>query len=442
VEKVEKDRTLGAQCKKHGWADWFGDLEDMEKVLRESRDAEKMTLEKDLLNIHHGVRKFQRQLTDVKPAPELIEKLQEIMTEVDASIGAFKEKQHLRFEELLKEERTCSQEISAYDRKLDAWSLAVRPEPRAVPAAGTSFRGCSRASDRDLPSEVRALESFLQKTGGPYGGWDEYDHQAFLKVWTRHGGRPSLRQEAQLYLPGRSLEVLQQHEDWYRELLQLQDQKRERWRASRLREQQARIQAQGDGEGEESGGTEEAKNQAQQHRAEEERREAARRLEEWKEERRRREEQEEEQRRAEDVHQRRRAKEERRRQVEVKLLVEEQLRLRREEEEEQERRRREEGQRELEERRRQATIGVKRFQGRDLHKVETKLQEKQLREQQQAERQRRIAARIKERVEGHVSRDPSRLTRPTKGWEERMKEHGTLGRRRRRRRTSAADVPQ
>jgi len=42
----------------------------------------------------------------------------------------------------------------------------------------------------------------------------------------------------------------------------------QRWRASRLREQQARIQGQGqgEGEGEESGRTEEAKNQAQQHR--------------------------------------------------------------------------------------------------------------------------------------------------------------------------------
>jgi hypothetical protein len=34
-----------------------------------------------------------------------------------------------------------------------------------------------------MPSEVRALESFLHKTGGLHGGWDQYDHQAFLKVF-------------------------------------------------------------------------------------------------------------------------------------------------------------------------------------------------------------------------------------------------------------------
>ncbi|CAL8344812.1 unnamed protein product [Lota lota] len=419
LEKVEKERILGAQCKKNGWSDWFGELENTEKVLQEHRDAEKMTLEKELLKVHHGVRRFQRQLTDVKPAPELIEKLKEIMTDVEASISTFKENQRLRFEELLKEERACSQEISAYDRKIDTWPLAVRSEPKE--ASATALRGY-RATDRDLPSEVRALESFLHKTGGLYGGWDQYDHQAFLKVWTRHAGRPALRKEATLYLPGKSLQEVEQHEDWYRELLDLQDQKREaiqRWRASRLREQHARRQ--GQEEVEETERMEEAKNQAQQHRAEEERVEAARQLEEWKQEKRSREELEEKQRLVEEVHQRRRAKEERRRQMEVKLLVEEQLRLKREEEEEQERRRKEEGQREAEERRREATIGIKRFWGRDLHKVGTKLQEKQLKEQQQVERQKKIAARMKEKVEGHMGRDPSRLTRPTKGWEERMK---------------------
>ena len=36
-----------------------------------------------------------------------------------------------------------------------------------------------------------------------------------------------MRKEAVLYLPGKSLQEVEQHEDWYRELLELQDQKRE-----------------------------------------------------------------------------------------------------------------------------------------------------------------------------------------------------------------------
>ncbi|KAG7223471.1 hypothetical protein INR49_015575 [Caranx melampygus] len=316
IEKLERERTLSVQCKRNGWTDICVELEEYEKVLEAERNADKMNLQNQLVKIHNGVRKFQRQLKDTNPP------------------------------------------------------------------------------DRDLPAEVRALEVFLQKTGGPYGGWDQYDHQAFLKVWTKHGGKPAYRKEAKLYLPGKTLEEIEQHEDWHEELIYLQDRKREviqRWKASKHQERQSRIQSQE--EAEESKRRErEAKSQALQHRTEEEKR-----------------------------------MEERRRQLEVKLIIEEQLRLRRAEEEEQENRRREEELREMEERKKEAAKSIKRFNERDLHKVEAKLQEKQLREKEEEERQRRIAAKLKDKVDGHVSRDPSRLTRPTKGWEERMKHIGPSG---------------
>ncbi|XP_059193015.1 coiled-coil domain-containing protein 112 [Centropristis striata] len=423
IEKLEKEKTLSVQCRKNGWTDVHGELEEYERVLEEERNSEKLSLQKQLVKIHNGVRKFQRQLIDVKPTPELIERLKDIMSEVEISINALKEEQQLCFEELLKEDRTCRQEITAYEKKIENWSLAVKPDPKlhTVPTVK------AKHPDRNLPAEVRALEAFLLKTGGPCGGWDQYDHQAFLKVWIKHNGRSAYRKEAKLYLPGKTLEEIEQHEDWHQELIYLQDRKREaiqRWKASKHQERQTRIRSQEEAE---EAGRREAKNQANQHRTEEEKREMARRMEEWREEKRRKEEQEEEQRLAEEIQKRKRTKEERRRQLEVKLTIEEQLRLRREEEAEQERRRREEEQKELEERRREAAKGIKRFNERDLHKVETKVQEKHQREKEEEERQRRITAKLKEKVDCHVSRDPSRLTRPTKGWEERMKHIGPSG---------------
>ncbi|XP_019115428.2 coiled-coil domain-containing protein 112 isoform X2 [Larimichthys crocea] len=425
IEKLEKERTLIVQCRKNGWTDVSGELEEYEKMLEDQRNAEKMNLKKQLVKIHNGVRKFQRQLIDVKPTPELIERLKEIMSEVEISINSLKEEQRSSFEELLKEDRTCRQEITAYEKKIENWSLAVKTDPKLPTAPNAK----TKPPDRDLPAEVRALEAFLQKTGGLYGGWDQYDHQAFLKVWTKHSGKPAYRKEAKLYLPAKTLEEIEQHEDWHQELIYLQDRKREaiqRWKASKHQERQTRIQSQEEAV-EAERREKEYKSQAYRLRIEEEKREAARRLEEWREERRRLEEQEEEQRLAEEIQKRRRAKEERRRQLEVKLIVEEQLRLRNEQEEEERMRRIEEEQREMEERRKEAAKGLKRFSERDLHKVEAKLQEKQLREKEEEERQRRIAAKLKERVDTHISRDPSRLTRPTKGWDERMKHIGPSG---------------
>ncbi|XP_054467771.1 coiled-coil domain-containing protein 112 [Anoplopoma fimbria] len=422
IEKLEKERTLSVQCRKNGWTDVHGELEEYDKVLEEEKNAEKMNLQRQLVKIHNGVRKFQRQLIDVKPTPELIERLKEIMSEVELSINSLKEEQRSCFEELLKEERTCGQEIAAYEKKIENFSISVKsPKLHTAPTVKT------KPPDGDRPPEVTALECFLLKTGGACGGWDQYDHQAFLKVWTKHSGQPAYRKEAKLYLPGKTLEEIEKHEDWHQELIYLQDKKREaiqRWKASKHRERQNRIQSQE----EEAGRREkEAKSQAHQHRTEEERREAVRQLEEWKEEKRRNKEQEEEQRLAEEIQKRKRAKEERRRQLEVKLTIEEQLRLRREEEEEQRRRGKEEEQREMDERRREAAKVIKRFNERDINKVEAKLQEKQLRLKEEEERQRRITAKLKEKVDGQVSRDPSRLTRPTKGWEERMKHIGSSG---------------
>ncbi|XP_017269191.1 coiled-coil domain-containing protein 112 [Kryptolebias marmoratus] len=425
IEKLEKEQTLNALCKKHGWTDVYHELEECEKILEKERRTQKMHLQKQLAKIQNGVRKFQVHLTDVKPTPELIEKLKEIMSEVELSINTVKEEQRLCFEEYLKEERTCRQEVNAYEKKIENWNLAVKSNSKLPTASTLKFK----LQDRDLPAEVRALEEFLQRTGGQYGGWDQFDHQAFLKVWTKHSGQPSYRKEAKLYLPGKTLEEIEQHEDWHQELLSLKDKKRgaiQRWKASRHQERQTRIQSQEE--------TEEARNRerkarslAEQHKTKEERREVAQRLELWREDKRRKEEEEEEQRLVEEIQKRRQEKEERRRQLEVKLALEEHLRLKREEEEEQRRNRREEEQREMEERQREAAKSIKCFSERDLHKVEAKLHEKQLREKGEEERQKRVAAKLKEKVDGHINRDPSRLIRPTKGWQERMKHIGPSG---------------
>uniref|UniRef100_A0A8C6SVH4 Uncharacterized protein n=1 Tax=Neogobius melanostomus TaxID=47308 RepID=A0A8C6SVH4_9GOBI len=228
----------------------------------------------------------------------------------------------------------------------------------------------TKLQDRDLPAEVRALELYLNRTGGSCGGWDQYDHQAFLKVWTKFHGQPAYQADAKLYLPCKTEEEIEQHEEWYKELIHLQDKKREvnDWEMPHTMFIKCLIISCNTFRPSKGG-----KPQSKWPRG----RKVIYLLEQilvsiffilFQEERRR--------------------------QLEVKLIIEEQLRLKREEEEEEQRRKREDEMRELEERRKEATKGIKKFN---------------------------------ERVDGQVSRDPSRLTRPTKGWEERMKNIGPSG---------------
>lgn len=47
------------------------------------------------------------------------------------------------------------------------------------------------------------------------------------QAWTKHSGQPAYRKEAKLHLPAKTLEEIEQHEEWHRELSYLQDRKRE-----------------------------------------------------------------------------------------------------------------------------------------------------------------------------------------------------------------------
>ena len=100
IEKLEKEISLSIQCRKNSWPDVCGELKEYEKVLEAKRRADskcllvlhsvlrctvthasshyldfsflllEMNLEKQLVKIQIGVKKFQRQLIDVKPTPE------------------------------------------------------------------------------------------------------------------------------------------------------------------------------------------------------------------------------------------------------------------------------------------------------------------------------------------------------------------------------------
>ncbi|XP_019743101.1 coiled-coil domain-containing protein 112 isoform X2 [Hippocampus comes] len=401
VDKLEKDRSLIFQWKKNGWTDMATELDEYEKALVEQRSAEKMQLRNQLAKIKDGVRQFQQQLIDMKPSTELIEKLKEIMAEVECSINNFKEKQRLCFGELLKKESMCAQEMEAYERKVESWSQSSKSDSKVSPVSSVK----SKALDQDLPAEVRALEAFLQRTGGVCGGWEEFDHQAFLKVWTKCGGRAGFRKEAKLYLPSKSQEEMEEHERWYQELIHLQDERREairRWKSRKQLERQRHLHKQ----------TKVVEAEKRKKDAsEEEKKLLAQRLKARKEAKRRKEEQAEKQRQARESRKNRMAKQERSGQREAKMSPGEELQVGRGEEEDHRRTKR----------RKQATKTIKYLMQRDLARVHAKRQEKLLRQKEDEERQERIMAKLKEKVDGHIVRDPSRLTRPTKGWEERLK---------------------
>ncbi|XP_062400110.1 coiled-coil domain-containing protein 112 [Sardina pilchardus] len=406
---------------KNGLGDYFSEVKELDERLKHDLKNERLRVQQQLVKLRHGVVRFQGQLTDVKPSAELIEKLKEIMTDVETSISTFKEEQHQSFEELLKEERVCWQELSAFEKKMEAWPLADKSNCVLHGTSLGKVHVTHIQNDSGL-TEVKALDTYIQQTGGQYGGWDQYDHQSFLHVWTKYGGKQCYIREAMAYLPSRNQEEVHQHEAWYLKLQDLQERKKQaihRWRTERHREREESVQQRQELMEAERGEMEQ-KAQERRRRADQEHREAAIRLEMWRSQQQLQQEQEKEQWLKEEVLRKRKIQEEHRRQQEVRLAVKACVQQKKEQEEQRLAEKKAKEQAEMEERRRAAAQLIPHFQERDLHRLETKLLEKQHKEQEFLEKQKRMA-KIKEKVEAHIIRDQARVCKPTKGWEEHTK---------------------
>ncbi|XP_038407767.1 coiled-coil domain-containing protein 112 isoform X2 [Canis lupus familiaris] len=286
VINIEKDKHSHFYNQKSDFRSEQSMLEELENKLINSRKTERAKIQQQLAKIHNNVKKLQHQLKDVKPTPDFVEKLREMMEEIENAINTFKEEQRLIYEELIKEEKSTNNELSAISRKIDMWALSNLGAEKAFRAMSGKLPG-DKVMPSTLPEEVVDFEKFLQQTGGRQGGWDDYDHQNFVKVRNKHKGKPTFMGEVLENLPGRTQDEVQQHEKWYQKFLALEERKKE-----------------------------------------------------------------------------------------------------------------------------------------DLHKLKLKILDRQLKEDEKAEKQRKLA-KLKEKVENNISRDPSRLYRPTKGWEERAKKTGS-----------------
>ncbi|KFQ69879.1 Coiled-coil domain-containing protein 112, partial [Phaethon lepturus] len=238
---VEKDKNGHLYNRKTDFRVEYSILEELEHSITSFCLTEAKIVQR-LSKIQNNVKRLQQQLKDVKPTPEFVDKLKEMMEEVENAINAFKEEQRQIYEQLLKEEKTAINELSVFERKVELWALGSSTTKKVLQLP--SARVSDKTLENHLPEEVVEFERFLQRTGGPQGGWDDYDHQNFLKVWTKHKGRLSYIDEAVEYLCGRTKEDIEQHHKWYQEFLILHKRKKEsikKWKEKQQQEKEGNM---------------------------------------------------------------------------------------------------------------------------------------------------------------------------------------------------------
>lgn len=123
LANIEKDKNGHLYNRKGDFRVEYSLLEELERSMTVTRKTEKTKILQQLTKIQNNVKRLQQQLKDVKPTPEFIDKLKEMMEEVENAINAFKEEQRQIYEHLLKEERTAMNELSVFERKVDLWAL-------------------------------------------------------------------------------------------------------------------------------------------------------------------------------------------------------------------------------------------------------------------------------------------------------------------------------
>ncbi|XP_074788271.1 coiled-coil domain-containing protein 112 isoform X3 [Athene noctua] len=411
LANVEKDKNGHLYNRKSNFRVEYIILEELERSMTVSRKTEKAKILQQLSKIQNNVKRLQQQLKDEKPTPEFVDKLKEKMEEVENAINAFKEEQRQIYEQLLKEEKTTVNELSVFERKMELWALGSSTEKvLKLPSARVS---ANKTLESHLTEEVLEFERFLQQTRGWQGGWDDYDHQNFLKVWTKHEGKLSYIDEALEYLCGRTKEDIEQHNKWYQEFLMLHKRKNEsvKWKEKQQQEKERNLKEK---EKSEKMLREEwlQHEEAQKQKAEERKRQAA--IKAWKKQKATVFAMEEESQLNLEEKEKKQQKE---RQRHMKLLLERYTLQKKEngEPEKLEKERREEA-----EKKRTAAEEITKFQECDLHNLELRIAQREAKvEKRQKEK---MQAKLREKVEIPVARDQTRLSRPMKAWGERMKE--------------------
>lgn len=426
IAALEREKATHIYSKRSDFREDFSQLEETDSKSNNERKTEKIKLKQQLEKISHMVKRFHMELRDIKPTPEFVEKLKIIMEEIEGTINAFKEQQRKQYEELMRDEKTTTQEIQALERKFEAWNQL--PEPAVTKKPQQKPLASARDITKDLPPEVAQFEKFLEQTGGVRGGWDEYDHQTFLKFRLRHNGKPIFVQHALIAIPTRTEEEIRDHEDWYKSYLSLNEIKKEsikKWRQKKEEEKDDVI-SKVDQELENENAEDEEKQKKKQEVIQAEKRERFKQLNAYRVQKELERAQAEERKLRAELEKAKQKEDERKRQIEVKQKVEE---FKQQKQEEENIRKLEEELWERVQKEEQKQIAAKelvKFRERDKQTVLQRLASQKAKEEEQKEKEKRLE-KLRGQVEVEVSRDPNRLLQPTAGWVSRTKEKGPTG---------------
>ena len=212
-------------------------LLEAEEKLETERQAEKENLFRFISILKKDLKNLKEALKTYSKSPDYLSKIQTMTENIEEKISRFKESQMVNFDKLIEEETQLYHEIMLINDKIDTYeapseygtasksslggtssirsirSTSARPyklgnrdtkrtdlhelteedlEPHfdEDESAGISKPEVGiEKKMRKLKEEIDHIESEIIRIGGKNGGWDDEDHQTFLKIKTKHKGQ-------------------------------------------------------------------------------------------------------------------------------------------------------------------------------------------------------------------------------------------------------------
>jgi len=244
-------------------------LIDFEEKKEFERHVETEELYTFIVSLRKDIAALKEHLKTYTRTPAGLSKIQELTEKIEDKLSRFKERQMVNFDRILEEEATLSREVDLITQKLETYETVGDVSDIPIPSKTRPFRGASlkqretetnfqtadpqyegeedntvrlgnaktvRAggAGRDLAKkfkeQIDKINSDIDKLGGASNfGWENDDHQTFLKLRTKHKNNVDkivFLNDCITSLPFYGEEDIREHIEKFKKYIELEDEKK------------------------------------------------------------------------------------------------------------------------------------------------------------------------------------------------------------------------
>jgi len=195
---------------------------------------------KKLQSFKNGLSSIQQRLNDFTHAASTADGIQGMLEDFEGRISLFKRNMREDFGRLLEEETRYSDEVDSMAEKIDGWleegTIVGRKDSNKSSSTTRKTVQARYEKDLDRQAKIGALDRQLAAIGGRTGGWDNTEHDIFLKIWTQTISNPPeyttreqnlLIRRACPMLPNKNADEVKDHMQWFMNYLNIVEKKKQ-----------------------------------------------------------------------------------------------------------------------------------------------------------------------------------------------------------------------